>query len=114
MMTVLLFLVAGTFLTFVSRSNLMPVTLKVGPYIFANIPLFYVIVGSLVAGILLSYLLQLIPSISTFFTLRGKEKEIKQKKGDVLELTKRVHQLELENERLKHTDIQVPQDENAL
>jgi hypothetical protein len=32
----------------------------------------------------------------------------------VLELTKRVHQLELENEKLKHTQDDEPSDRNAL
>ncbi|KKT34322.1 MAG: hypothetical protein UW23_C0044G0001, partial [Candidatus Collierbacteria bacterium GW2011_GWA1_44_12] len=53
-------------------------------------------------------------SILTTFKLRGKDKEIKKQKGEVLELTKRVHQLELENEKLKHEPSVEPEDTNAL
>jgi hypothetical protein len=92
----------------------MPVSVNFGAYIISDIPLFYVIVGSLLFGLILSYLVYLVNSISTIFSFRGKNNEIKIKKDEVLELTKRVHQLELENEKLKSSSIDVPSDANAL
>ena len=53
-------------------------------------------------GLALSYLVYLVHDISTSFTIRGKNKEIKKEKDEVLELTKNVHQLELENEKQKN------------
>jgi len=41
-------------------------------------------------------------------------KEIKKEKEEVLELTKNVHQLELENEKQKNNKNAEPQDKNAL
>lgn len=92
----------------------MPVSVNLGVYVISNIPLFYVIVGSLVIGLVLSYLVYLIRAISTSFTIRDKDNEIKKNKDEVLELTKRVHQLELENEKLGHDTGVVPEDPNAL
>ncbi len=114
MFTVILLLVAGSALALVSQQNLMLVTLAVGPYRLSEIPLFYVIVGSLIVGLLFAYILNLIPSITTFLALRGKDTTIKQKKNEVAELTKRVHQLELENEKIKHTSKAIPTDPDAL
>jgi cell division protein FtsB len=92
----------------------MPVSVNFGMYVLNDIPLFYVIVGSFIMGLVLSYLVYLINSISTSVTLWGKDKTIKKNKNEVLELTKRVHQLELENEKLKNgTPIGV-RDEHAL
>jgi len=92
----------------------MPVSVNLGLYTFSDIPLFYVIVGSLLLGLVLSYVVYLLHAISTSFTIHGKDKEIKESKGEVLELTKNVHQLELENEKLEHGEGLKPEDPNAL
>lgn len=114
MLIIILFLVVGSLLVYISRFNLMPVTVNLRLYTFSNIPLFYVIVGSVLAGLILSYLFYLIHVIIDAFKLRGKDKEIKKNKDEVLELTKRVHQLELENEKLQHDSGKKPEDSNAL
>lgn len=114
MLDLILVLVLGSMLVFISRFNFMPVSVNLGFTSFSNVPLFYVIVSSLVLGLVLSYVVYLVHAISTSFTLRGKDKEIKNNKDEVLELTKRVHKLELENEKLIHDKGAKPQDPNAL
>jgi uncharacterized integral membrane protein len=93
MLTLILILIIGLIFAYLSQSNFTPVTLHVGPYAFSDIPLFYVIVLSLILGLLFSYLIYLVHSISTSWKFRGKNHEIKKQKDEVLELTKRVHQL---------------------
>ena len=89
-------------------------SVNLGFTVFSGIPLFYVIIVSLVIGLILSYLASLIQSISTSFILHGKNVEIKKNKDEVLEFTKRVHQLEIKNEKLgKESGIE-PDDRNAL
>ncbi len=83
-------------------------------YIIPNIPLFYVIITSVLFGLVLSYLFNLVASISTSFVLRSKNNEIKQEKAEVLELTKRIHQLELEHEKQKNGALVEVADPNAL
>lgn len=114
MFVLILLLIVGSVLVYISKYNFMPVSVNLGLYTFSDIPLFFVIVGSLVAGLVLSYLVFLVKSISTSFALRGKDKEIKKNKDEVLELTKRIHQLELENEKLGHDSGVGPEDKNAL
>jgi uncharacterized integral membrane protein len=114
MLILILFLVVGSFLVYISKFNFMPVSVNFGTYVLSDVPLFYVIVGSVVFGLVLSYLVYLVQGISNSFTLRGKNKEIKQGKDDVLELTKSVHQLELENEKIKHDPSIEPEDKNSL
>ena len=110
----ILLLVVGSVLVYISKFNFMLVSVNLGQYILSDIPLFYVITGSLVAGLALSYVVYFVHGISTSLTLRGKNKEIKKDKNDVLELTRRVHRLELENEKLKHSQNLEPEDSNAL
>ena len=114
MIILILLLVIGAFFAYISQSNLGPVSLHLGPYVFSDVPLFYVIIGSVVLGLVLAYLINLIPAIYNSFLLMGKENEIKKNKNEVLSLTKRVHQLELENEKLKHNSNKKPVDPNAL
>ncbi len=114
MLLLIMLLVAGSVLAYISKSNLSVVSVNVGPYVFSDIPLFYVIMGSFLLGLVLSYVIHIFHDISMSFVLRGKKNEIKKNKDEVLELTKRVHQLELENEKLKHVSVHEPEDRNAL
>lgn len=114
MLILILLLVIGAILAYLSKYNFMPVSVNFGWYVLSDIPLFYVIIGSVVFGLALSYVAYLVHEISTSLVIRGKDNEIKKNKEGVLELTKRVHQLELENEKLKHSPSVEPQDPNAL
>jgi uncharacterized integral membrane protein len=115
MLILILLLVIGTFLVYISKYNFVPVSVNLGFITFSDIPLFYVIAGALIIGLVLSYLVYRIQAISTFFEVRGKNNEIKKDKEEVLELTKRVHQLELEKERIKNgSEESEPTDQNAL
>ena len=113
MLQIIFLLLAGSALTYISRYNLELVSLNFGQYTIPDVPLFYVIVGSLLTGLILSYIMQSLTGISTYFKLRDKSKEIKMGQDEVLSLTKRIHQLEIENEKLKHTGPEVS-DPHAL
>lgn len=114
MLILILLLVAGSIVVYIAQYNFMPVTVNLGLYVFSDIPLFYVITGSLLAGLVLSYLVYLIYAISNSLKLRGKNIELKKKKNEVMELTKRIHQLELQNEKLSHNSGNKPEDPDAL
>lgn len=113
MLNIIFLLVAGSVLAYISNNNLEPVSVNLGTYVFANVPLFYVIVGSTLIGLGVSYVFQLLSNISNAFALRSKRIEISHSRDQVAGLTKRVHQLELENEKLKK-DSAMPHDANAL
>ena len=111
----ILLLILGSIMAYLAQNNLTLVSLALGPYTISNIPLFYVIIGSLLTGLGLAYLIYLVNSIFTALAMRGKDKKIKQTKSEVVDLTKRIHQLELENEKLKNNSTVIePQDKNAL
>ena len=114
MLIIILSLVVGSMLVYISKFNFQPISVNLGFYVLRGIPLFYVIVGSLLIGLVLSYLAYLVNAISNSFVLRGKDSEIKKNKEEVLELTKRVHQLEIKNEKLGKDSGIEPGDRNAL
>lgn len=114
MLILILLLIIGSALVYISKFNFVPVDLNLGLYVFTDIPLFYVIVGSLLIGLVLSYLVYIVQAISTAFAMRGKNKKIRNAKDEILELTRRVHQLELENRTLQQLSGNEPEDRNAL
>lgn len=114
MLVLIIFLIIGSAFVYISKFNFTPVSVNLGLYVISDIPLFYVIIASFIIGLALSYLVSLVRAISTSFTLRGKDNQIKKDKDEVLELTKMVHQLELENEKLKQGSVVEPEDRNAL
>lgn len=114
MLALILMLVLGSGLVYISRFNYGDVSVNLGFYTFNGVPLFYVIVISLVIGLLLSYVIHMIGEISNTFRFRGKDREIKKNKEEVLELAKRVHQLELEKEKIKNGAVVEATDPNSL
>jgi uncharacterized integral membrane protein len=115
MAILILLLIVGSVMVYLAQNNLQLVTLRLGPYVFSGIPLFYVIICSLVVGLFIAFLIYVVDSVFTAITMRRKDNKIRETKSDVVDLTKRIHQLELENERLKNNSTPVePQDKNAL
>lgn len=115
MITLILILLVGGVFVYLAQNNLIPVTLHLGSTVISNIPLFYVIIGALLTGLILAYLIHIINSVFVAFSMHGKDTKIKQGKSEIVDLTKRIHHLELENERLKNNStIDEPRDKNAL
>ncbi|KKS41020.1 MAG: hypothetical protein UV04_C0016G0014 [Candidatus Gottesmanbacteria bacterium GW2011_GWA2_42_16] len=115
MLKLIFLLVVGAVFVYLAQNNLMLVTLRLGTYVIPDIPLFYIIIGSLLTGLGLAYLIYLVNSIFTAFAMHGKDNKIKQAKSEIVDLTKQIHKLELENERLKNnSDENEPDDQNAL
>ena len=111
MFTLILLLVFGSGVTYLALQNSARVTLTLLTYTLPDVPLFAVILGSMVTGVFLAYVLHLPNLISTALSIHGKDNKIKSSEKDVTQLTKRIHQLELENESLKkngsvHSDDQ--------
>lgn len=109
----ILFVIVGAGMAYLAQNNLMLVTLNLGPYVLSSIPLFYVIVGSLLTGLASAYLIYVVNSLFIAISMRKKDSKIKKSSSEIADLTKQIHQLEIENERLKKNSDEPP-DKNAL
>jgi len=114
MLAIIFMLIFGSLVAYLALQNTSYVTLTIFSYTFSDIPLFSVIIGSVLVGALMVYIIHLVNSISTAFTIHGKNKKIKESEKNVTELTKNVHQLELENEALKQDSPSVVTDDKSL
>ncbi len=114
MLILIFLLLVGAGFTFLSLQNTAIVSLNFLNYNFPNLPINYVIIGSILFGVVLAYFISFVNSISTSMKIRGQNNQLKQEKKEVVELTKRVHQLELENVGLKIENYPDDTDQNAL
>ena len=102
----------GLAVAFFAGQNSSPITLTLSHYHFTGIPLYIAIAGALLTGFIISWLFSLIDSVFNIFTLRGKDSKIRQSQHKVDKLEDRIHELELENSRLRTGKKQVKEDEN--
>ena len=70
-------------------------------YSIKDVPMYLIVSGSLLIGLLLSSVLSIAGSITSTFKLHGKDVKIKESKMTVADLAKRNRELELEIVKLK-------------
>ena len=110
-------IIFGLFFTVFAIQNTVPVTLVFGAFSLPFIPIYVIILGALLIGILLAWIFSAIDNVSTFFILNKKENTIRELKKTLSEVIRRVHQLEIEKDKLKKTSKLVQEDkedENSL
>lgn len=114
MIGLIILIVFGTGVGLFSTQNTQPASITFAQYTFSNIPMYLIILGAILSGIFVSWVISLVGFVSSFFTLHGKESKIKEAKKEIADLTKRVHELELENERLKAESNSGNKDDKSL
>lgn len=113
MATLVVSVLFGIVMAYFATQNTQAISLNFWSYSVPGIPIYVVVVGGLLVGLLLSWIISLVNSIITAFTIRDKESTIKDYRKENAELAKQVHQLELENTRLK-AETNAPVDDKSL
>lgn len=101
MLFLIFLLILGFSISFLSLQNTQLVSLRFLEYSLSDLPLYYVIIGAILTGISLAYVIYLFHAISTGLTIRAQKNQLKEEKMKNAEFIKTIHQLELENARLK-------------
>jgi uncharacterized integral membrane protein len=101
-MLVLLFgVIFGIAVGYFATQNTTPVTVQIGEYAFADIPLYLVIVWSLFVGVFVSWVLYLARTVSSRVTIYGKDHAVRRATRTTADLEQRVQELEAENTHLR-------------
>lgn len=87
-----------------ATQNTGTVHVLLGNFMLSGIPLYIVVIGSVLFGVFISWLISLIDSFSTTFTLHGKEVLLKKSQQTIEKLQEKNHQLEDEIRRLSKED----------
>ena len=117
MFMISLSIIFGLFFTIFSIQNTDPVTLVYGSLSLPKVPVYIVVLASLLIGVIFAWIFSAIDNISTFFVLNKKDNTIRELKKTMSELIKRVHQLEIDKENLKKGKkliLAEKEDENSL
>ena len=101
MFALIVLIIFGIGVAFFATQNTQTISINLANNPLDGIPLYLIVLVSLLLGFVLSWLISLIDVISSAFKLHGKDSAIKNSNKQISELTKTVHKLELENERLK-------------
>jgi uncharacterized integral membrane protein len=103
MLALLVAVIFGVAIAYFGIQNISPVTIRFNEYVWNDVPLYLVIVGSLFVGLFIAWILYFARSVSSALTLYGKDRAMKKANHTVADLAQRVHELEAEKAQLKTT-----------
>lgn len=95
-----------------ATQNTIGVNIQFANYLI-TLPLYLIVLGSLLLGLLISWVINLIDNLSSAFTLQSKEHQIRSTQHEVEVLHDKIHQLEVENARLRGESDEIILEEPA-
>ncbi|HLL60703.1 MAG TPA: lipopolysaccharide assembly protein LapA domain-containing protein [Candidatus Nitrosocosmicus sp.] len=101
MLTLIVTLIIGIAIAIFATQNTSGVTISLGGYILNQVPLYLIVTGSLLIGLLVSAIINSIQGIGSSLTIMGKDNKIKASSKTVNDLNNKIRQLELENAKLR-------------
>lgn len=100
MFALLLTFIFGLGIAYFTAQNTHGVTVILANYPLTGVPMYLIVIVSLLIGLFFGWIMNLMQSISSGFAIRGKEHIIKKTHDEVARLQTRVHELETENVEL--------------
>ncbi len=88
-------------MAYFATQNTGTVALRFVNYEIAGVPMYVVVMSSILLGVILSWFINLISSAAYFMNIRSKENVIQQDRKAIDDLKKRMRELESENTRLR-------------
>ena len=101
MFALLLTFIFGLGIAYFTAQNTHGVTVTLANYPLTDVPLYIVVIASLLIGLFVGWIMSVMQSISSGFAIRGKESAIRKAHNDIHALQARVHELETENAELR-------------
>lgn len=100
-MSLILALVVGLGFSYLALQNTQGVTLQFQQWQITNIPVYVLVIASMLIGLFISFAISLADSIAQTMTMFSKDHKIKSTEKSLESLEGKIHQLEIENARLK-------------
>lgn len=114
MIALILFVIFGLGFALFATQNTAPTTLNFGQYVLENVPLYLTVLATFGLGLLFATVFYIAKSITSGFLINKKRNEVEHLQRENTQLLKRIHQLELENTKLKAETGKESVDEDAL
>jgi uncharacterized integral membrane protein len=93
--------IAGIGIAYFAMQNPATISITLASYHFFNIPLFMLVAGSLLFGLLIAWIISLFGSLGNSFLFHKQKNRIEKDNQIIHDLENKIHNLELENVRLK-------------
>ncbi len=114
MITLILIVIFAAVYGYFATQNTFNVTVNFLRYTSKPLPLYLVILISIVVGVLITMIFNFIRWFTTNMKLSKKEKDLRKTQDEVNELTKTVHKLEIENTKLETELGKSESDEDSI
>ena len=101
MLSLFLFIIFGLGVAFFATQNTGTVHILMGNYLISGIPLYVIVIASLLLGVLISWIISAVNDLSAMFTIQGKTSEIKRAQKTIAELKEENNSLHAENVHLQ-------------
>lgn len=101
MAAIFLSVIFGLGIGYFATQNTAPVAIQMGELILEDVPLYLVVLGSLLLGLFIAWTFYVARTLSTTLAIYGRDSAIKKAKHVVADLEQRVRDLEAANARLK-------------
>ncbi len=104
MVRVIIAIVLSLLVAYFAIQNTQHVDVTLAGYPVTDTPMYIIVIGSVLFGLVIGLIFYLLHAVSSSFSMRGKDKELKEAQKTITDLTKRIHELELENAKLTGAD----------
>jgi uncharacterized membrane protein (DUF106 family) len=101
MPALILLVIFGLGTAYFATQNTGNVHVLFGNYLISGVPIYVVVIISILFGVFISWLISLVDSFSAFNTIHSKDSEIRKAQKTIEVLQEEKHNLEIENIRLK-------------
>jgi len=106
MSTLIAIVLLGLVFAFLATQNTVVTTFNILSYSWTQ-PMYIIVLGALLIGFLISWVVSSIGKLSTWSNVYGKDSKIRESQKDVTKLQSRIRELELENAKLQgHNEVQ--------
>lgn len=92
-------------IAYFATQNTAGVTIRLAQTVFPGIPLYMVMIVSMLVGMLMAWVVSLIDNVGSLFVLRGKDARIRHAQNTVHQLETRLQDLEVENAKLRGEQV---------
>lgn len=101
MTTLILAIIVGLGVAFFSVQNTHGVTMTLANYSLTDIPLFIIVLASILVGLFVGFIMNIFQALSASFKIHGKDVAVKNANHIIADLKKKLDDVQIENNLLR-------------
>ncbi len=106
MLALIILVVFGLGMAFFATQNTNLASIRIGNYLISAVPMYIIVILSLLLGFFISFLISLADRITAYFAIHGKDSALQNASKTIANLEKEKQRLEIEIARLKGQKIE--------